>query len=115
MLTYLERKMLKEIVMISDGRINTLLFDHIKEEYLSKKFSEDEIKLALSGLEYEQMITMRIPNHSNIHTPIDITPTFKGIRYAALRKEQFIQFILTSLLVPVTVSLIVTIITIWLS
>lgn len=115
MLTYLERKMLKELVMISDGKIQTLLFDYIEEEYLSKKFTEDEIKLALSGLEYEQMITMRIPPYGESRIPIDITPTFKGLRYAALRKEQFIQFVLTSLLVPISISLIVTVITLWFS
>lgn len=73
--------------------------------------TEREIQINLSDLHNEGLVFFRkVPEHD---IPLDITLTYEGLRYFDWKFEEIKQFTLKSVITPILVAFITTMITMW--
>lgn len=105
------RKLLKYIQQACEYKRSTIKYSYLVDEIVYGKMTEREIQINLSDLHNEGLVFFRkVPEHD---IPLDITLTYEGLRYFDWKFEEIKHFTLKSVITPILVAFITTMITMW--
>lgn len=111
LMTFRDKKILRLLIKMSENHIRPIDYKELVSQSSKIGFDEEELLTCLADLHFSELIVPRVPSFT--HKPIDLELTYLGLRYLVYKRKLFYQFLVRSFFLPIVVSLVITLITIW--